>query len=367
MIPQPEILEHLKTIPSLRDKPCKLYSWPEAWRPDFEQHYREWARITGSFPLKWRWTNQEDADRRVELCLATDANICLHVSPDWPGKKNTDIVTVKDAVKAYKERWKQVDQWINHRVDIAVVYIDLEGYKYKLGDHERNKDVAKFNRQIYEIAKEHVGSAEVRRYNHLSVHDVPNSEYGGLMADRDTQPHDPVDGGFGVSLYNVIDKVGTHRDLTRTIEHAKRYGINRGTAWVGLGGAVTEDWLCPGTFPELDSSNRFGILPYDPEISYELGGLFGNSWFQRDVHGQSQRNGRFPNVTNCDVCFWPGPFRERFDQTLTQFLAFILGFVPTPYEEKEQIIDDLRKLQVKYWKEGRVGVHTKSITMEIAP
>ncbi len=360
MIPQPEILEHLKTIPSLRDKPCKLYSWPEAWRPEFEQHYAEWARITGSWPISWRWESQEDVDRRVELCLATDANICLHVSPDWPVEIATTIpkrahpLTVDDAIEACEKRWELVDKWVNHRVDFKVVFYDLEGCKYKPGDHGHNDQVAKFNRAIYEIAKEHVGSAEVRRYNHLSVHDVLDSEYGGVAADMDTSPFDPVD-GFGVSLYNVIDTVGTHRDLTRTIENAKRYKVNRGTAWIALGGAMTERWLCPGAIPELDEhTDRFGILPYDPQISYDMGGLFGNTWYQRDVHGQSQRNSRFPKVSECDVCLWPGgPFRKRSDRTSPQFLAFLYGFQPLSYADGQRMIEELRKLQVKYWKEGR--------------
>ena len=351
--PQPEVLERLRDIPSLRDKPNRIYSWPEAPRPEYLPHRRETARITGCDSLAWRWANQERVDQVVEICLETDAKICLHVSPDPPETPGR-VLAVDAAIKKYNEQWDTFRKLLMRRVPIEVVYIDLEGFKYKPGNHERNKEVARLNRAVYDIAKLYVGNyVEVRRYGHLSVHPVKDSDYGGWEASRDTTAFDGVDGGFGVSLYNILDTVGQHQLLKKTISNAKRYGVNQGTVWIGLGGAYIKDWLCPGTFPQLDyTDKRFRTIPHDPRLAYELGDKFGNSWCNRVTHGMSQRNDRFPNTTNLDVVLWPGWFGEEEDKTHgVQLLAFLQGMRALPWAVRVKIIDDLRELQAKYWKQ----------------
>ncbi len=343
MTPQPEILERLQQIPNLREKPTRLYSWPERWDPKYVDHWAEVARFTGSAPLSWRWASQDTVDAVVALCKDTNAKICLHVSPDCPASAEQ----VKDAVGWYRGRWKVFDGMLGGRIKIEVVYVDLEGFKYKLDDYGHNEAVGELNRAVYRIAKHHCKGIEVRRYNHLAIDAVNNTEKGGWGVNADTGPYDPVDGGFGISLYNPIDPVGQRDLLTRTIEHAKLYGINRGTAWVALGGAQVGDWVCPGLG---DAKKRWQPFPYDPEISYQLGGLFGNSWQQQTVHGESSRNGRFPNTTKCDVVFWPGWFGEEEERTHSiHAVGFLNGFVPRSYAQSQEIIADLRKLQVQYW------------------
>ena len=341
---QPEILKRMKKLATLPIAPkrTRLFSWPVTgfedgqYRPDCVEHYDEWARITGSWPSNWRWGYAAQLDADAKRCADTGAKICLHVSPEAPIGG-----AWRAARDAYADRWHVVADTLDMRL-VEVVYIDLEDNKHKPHDGtdattRHNGGVGPFNAEVYRIAREFVGdNVQVRRYNHLDTRYSPSQKHGKIRVNRDTDPHDPVDGGFGCSMYYPMDPGRDLRNLALTIEEAKRWEINEGSAWV-MAGCSRVPWLCPGlTLPyELvaDEETPIYAWPYSPKISHRLGSLFGNTWWEDSVNGGYYRNNMHPPMRKVhSAVLFPGVFHPTMDVTAVHLVALLEGMSSMRYD-----------------------------------
>ncbi len=341
---QPEILKRLKKLEPL---PCKtrVFSWPVKgfedgkYRPDCVEHYDEWARITGSWPSNWRWGTAAMFEEDAKRCEDTGAKICLHVSPKSPSGAHW-----QKTADEYADRWHIVDGLLDLKL-VEVVYIDCEDHKYIPHDGtdlvtRENEVVHAFNVAIYRIAREFVGdSVQVRRYNHLDTQYWPGEDYGTIRVNADTDPHDPVDGGIGCSMYYPIDPNRDLRNLDLTIQEAKRHGINEGTAWV-MAGCSRAEWLCPGVeVPYEHVAENIYAFPYDPQMSHQLGELFAHSFWREKYHNDDYRNAMIPPMDKIhSVVVFPGVFHPTMDTTAVHLVALLEGMSSKGYDLELAVI-----------------------------
>lgn len=344
---QPEILKRLKDIEPLTCA-TRLFSWPVKgledgkYRPDCQDHYDEYARITGSWPSNWRWGTPAMFTADAKRCADTEASICLHVSPGTPIG-----LPWQKAADVYANRWHAVAGMLNLRL-VEVVYIDLEDYKYEPHDGKDvttryNERVRAFNMAVYRIAREFVGdNVQVRRYDHLDTRYWPGQDYGKIRVNDDTDPHDPVDGGFGCSMYYPMAPGRDLRNLDLTIEQAKRHGINEGSAWV-MAGCSRAEWPCPEVVIQYEHVvENIYAFPYNPQISHRLGSLFGNTWWENSVNGGYYRNNMHPPMRKVhSAVIFPGVFHPDMDATAVHLVALLEGMSCRQYDPK------LTKLQAE--------------------
>ena len=341
---QPEILKRLKKLEPLECK-TRLFSWPVKgfedgeYRPDCEDLYDTFAGLTGSWPSNWRWGTPamfaEDAGR----CEDTGAKICLHVSPDGPEVNSWSAESDK-----YADRWRVVAKMLDLSL-VEVVYIDLESFPHKPHDGtdkttRHNEAVRSYNREVYRIAREFVGdNVQVRRYNHLDTRYSPSQKHGKIRVNRDTNPHDPLDGGFGCSMYYPMDAGRDLRNLDLTIKEAQGWEINEGTAWVMAGCSRVES-TCPGVevpYERVDKGESTPIYawPYKPKISHRLGSLFGNTWWHNEVNGGYYRNNMHPPMAKVhSVVIFPGVFHPTMDKTAVHLVALLEGMSSKQYDSR---------------------------------
>ena len=333
---QPELLDRMKALDPL-DCATRLYSWPTRHREGYGEAYDEFARITGSWPSNWKWGNEATFAADMKRCDDAGASICLHVSPPIPS--GTDWEAARDA---YADRWRVVGGLLDLK-RVAVVYIDLEDFPYipNNGTDETfrfNEAVHNYNAAIYRIAKQFVGDdIEVRRYNHLDTRYEPHPDYGELQVSQHTANHDPIDGGWGVSMYQPMNGWTDLRNLRATIEQGQRHGIQAGTVWASVG-CSRIDWLCPGVavpWEKINNTARYYACPYHPRISHKLGSLFSHEYWRRTIHGDDGRNGTYPALDKVhSVVLWPDVFRAEMDQTAVHLIAFLEGMAAKKYEPR---------------------------------
>ena len=329
-----ELFDRLTAIERLKCD-TRLFSWPTHYRDGYEDAYDQYVRISGSWPSSWRW-GKFDID--MQRCQDNDAKICLHVTHFHQPGDDLD-----DCLRDYKNRWGKVAKELDMSM-VEVVYIDLESSDLKYKPHDGTDDttgynarITDFNRAIYDIARTLVGDdIDVRRYNHGSTRYWPHADYGEYHIYGDTSWSDPVDGGWGVSMYTPTAGGLDLRNLAATIEEGQRHGIQSGSVWVTAGCTRISD-QCPGIpVPYPHVADTVYAVPYDPAVSHKLGSLFGGHWYWRQkVHGDDYRNGTYPALDKVhSVVLWPGVFHEAMDTTAVHLIAFLEGLSCKKYDPR---------------------------------
>ena len=361
-VPQAEVLQRLTATPRLTCR-TKLYAWPTGGtvRPEYAGHLDQCARILGTEPLSWRWTNEAGVEAAVARCLRVDAKLCLHVSPKVPDMGSC----LCDERLAYVARWEEIVGLIAGRVEIAVVICDLEGerpphpaFRYDLTQpttgaiRANNEQVADYNRMVYNEARKFIPpEVQFLRWGHLAVGSQGHPDYGPRRVAAYSSPTDPVDGGFSLSWYSPLQMATQKRKLRDTILHAKHWGINEGSLWLSLGiSTAAGGGDAPVPYPRLSDSSTFYAWPYDPKLSFDVGSWFSDHWWwAASVHGESQRNGSHPQYNRIhSVILYPGVFREGADLTNGVHLcAFFLGLGNQPWDPA------LTALQARQWEEWK--------------
>ncbi len=356
MTPQPELLERLKAFPTLTNS-VPVQSWAADWRDEYIEHYKQWARITGSFPLRWGGATPGSIDNAVSIANYGEASLCIHCSPPVPNES----LSLGQAISQYRKHWRANDQLIADRAPVGTVWIDLEGFSYKVPEttcvpremRRHNRQVQAYNRLVYETAKRHVGEeVPVRRWGALQFFPQLDAGHGGDGLSKFVQPYDPFDGGFCCSMYNPLDMEGDFRKLQRTIDHARRNRINEGAVWLTTG-CSQATWQCPGAEAFEHLTARIHVGPYDPWISHRIGSLFrdreNNAWMHTEKNGVTNHNDTFPQVMDrvTALCLWPGIFHEPLDKSGQGWHAIALldGIAGRPFDES------LREMVAKAWKE----------------
>lgn len=322
-----------------------LYAWSTAGvgYDGHEDCLDEWARLTGSTPISLGGSLidiQHELQRVRRLHLhGIDVNLCVHVSPLVPGPK----LSVIEAMLKLRDRWREVNALIGRDAEIAVVYVDLEGFGYDSTfppteeSQWRNRDVGKYNRLVYKCCKAAVGrSVDVRRFLHLGI------ERTGWWPATKRYTHDytPSDGGWDCQMYEPTNQQKCVQTLRDTVAHARP--VSGGSVWLLLG-ATEINWDCPGLQEYPCVAGNVHAVPYDPLLSHLLGLYFGNpTAFSQcpefaDVHS---------------VVIWPGLFHSQMRRTFPWHLeAFLRGLTGKPFDPA------LRELQADAW--GRLGAEDK--------
>ena len=336
---QPEVLERLKVLPPLNCD-TRLFSWPVQKRSDCLELYKEFARISKSWPSSSKVGT--DWERDMEVCHASDAKICFHNSPPVPLDNNWEA-----ARDEYTNRWKVVQDNLDLSL-VEVAYIDLEQFKYvypaNLTDEkvQHNNAVRSYNLEVYRIAKAFLGdSVPVRRYSHLATGFNPNHNYGEYKVSGNTCWTDPVDGGWGVSWYRPMNWPHDLRNLEATIQTGRQHGVQEGTVWATVGCSLIL-WQCPGvSHPYETVTGDIVAWPYDPSKSHYIGSLFGSNHWIKEIHGDDYRNDTYPPMKKVhSVCIWPGVFHTKMDKTAVHLAAFLEGMSSRTFDST------LRELQV---------------------
>jgi hypothetical protein len=335
-----EVLDRLKAIAPLFDGQPRVYAWPGGRNANNGNEYLQdqWARITRSTPLSLAGTTQ-DVERAVERCRLiwtnhhVNVSLCIHVSPPVP----TDQGAMDRAIIQLGRAWHSVYDQIASRARIRVVYIDFEGLEYvdtwpqTDKSREHNHFVREYNQRLYNVCRTAThGLAEIRRHMHMGV-----LRRWRPKTKRYTTELDPVDGGWGITLYRPHDRYNCATRLQDTIDHARKHNIRGGTIWLPLG-CTEVDWDGPGgqVYPKV--AGRMKVVPYDPARSYLLGAYLGNPKYRNDP-----RHPEWDEVHS--VVIWPNPFHPALTPNMAHVCAFLEGLSGKGFDPR------LREMQKEAW------------------
>jgi hypothetical protein len=345
-----EILERLQALPVLPDNVPRIYSWRN-YRESaaYNAHYDEFARITRSTPVQWRYIPQDLLDIEVDRCTRMGAKLCLNVSPHVPESE----AYLYRAMKEFSARWKEFRKMLNDQADIGCVQIDLEGFPYtrhlpRTQEQVRHdRAVHRYNNFVYDVTRQYVpDDIVIKRDGHLGV-----IRHGRIAAHyKPTQPLDIADMGWNTCLYEPIDVPKTFDQLQITIDHAKVWNIHEGSIWITLGATIV-NWECPGLDiyatpdKQIGNSNVYAV-PYDPRLSFNYGACFGRPWFSSEDHDELYRGGDYPQFGKVKaISIWPGLFHPHMWKTEGPHLcAFLEGLITQePFDVR------LQEIQRELW------------------
>jgi hypothetical protein len=332
-----ELIERMDRIQPFKRTDLPVFSWPGYGQDESAAFDDAFARVTGYVGADWRYASQFSIDREVSRCVEYDAQLCVFVSPPKPDPK------LSEAIAFVREQWKRFLMMLRDRVKIAMVFVDLEAYKYKtkhpLSDKDRkhNEWVGIYNRAIYKYCKKYSKGAGVRWYEHLAMHrrwpDAPAHW---------TDPYDHTDGHYGVTWYNLEDTAKCYDDLRGTIKYAHMHGVKSGSIWMSPGMSKI-GWFCAGMPLLRQVAGGVYENPYYPRYSFRAGRYAALPWFE------SQSSLLYPDFSTVDsIVLWPGNCHWNASRTDAVHRVALLEGVDCKINYDER----LTEIQKEMWEGG---------------